>query len=94
VKTSTNTGVSWKLGAGGFMSSIGDLASLAQGLLSSWLLTEETRKTAWQTQTTADGQPTEWGLGFVVSSEGGTLKVSHNGSQEKARCRLVIYPQR
>tara|TARA_Y100001934_G_C12382457_1_gene793292 strand:- start:4272 stop:5342 length:1071 start_codon:yes stop_codon:yes gene_type:complete len=89
----TDTDVSWKLGGGGFISTIEDLAKFAAALIEGRLLHEDSEKVMWQAQSTAEGKMTKYGLGFSVSEENGELKVSHNGSQEKARCRMVIYPE-
>lgn len=95
VAPSTDTDVSWKLGGGGFMSNILDMALFAQGLMNGRLLSEQTCTLAWQRQSTTEGELTNYGLGFVVGTEGNNqLKVSHGGSQEKTRCRMVLYPQR
>lgn len=91
---STDTDVSWKLGGGGFISNIGDLARYGQGLLAGRLLASTTLEAMWQPQNTAAGQTTVYGLGFTVQDAATeNWKVSHNGSQEKASCRLVIYPR-
>lgn len=93
VVPSTDTDVSWKLGGGGFISDVEDLALLAQGLLQKRLLKAETYEMAWHPQNTKDGDLTDWGLGFAVRIEtNGQLKVWHDGAQEKARCRMVLYP--
>ncbi|RYG70665.1 hypothetical protein EON80_07265, partial [bacterium] len=34
----------------------------------------------------------DMGLGFYIVPENGTRKIYHEGAQEKARCRMVIYP--
>ncbi len=91
---STDTDVSWKLGAGGYLSNIGDLALFGQGLIQQKLLTPRSYSAMWQAQTTKVGEKTDWGLGFVVQTDGANrFKVSHDGGQEKARCRMVLYPQ-
>lgn len=90
---STNTDVSWKLGGGGFISSIEDLAKYAAGLINGRLISKQTARRMWVRQKTRDGKPTRYGLGFRVSRIDGRLAVSHNGSQEKTKTRLVIFPQ-
>lgn len=89
---STNTDVSWKLGAGGWMSNIGDLAKFAAGLMGDELVSQESKNIMWEQQKDADGIGTGYGLGFGVSMQNNALKVSHNGSQEKTRTRMAIYP--
>lgn len=84
--------VSWKLGGGGFISTIDDLAKFAAGLVRGDLVAQESRTQMWTPQKTKDGSETNWGLGFTVSRQNGQLKVEHNGRQEKARVRMVLYP--
>ena len=92
VVPSTNTDVSWKLGGGGYLSNVGDLTRLAEGLLQGKLISEETRKLMWTRQKTNSGKRIGYGMGFNVSGEGSDLKVSHGGSQEKVKTRMEIHP--
>ena len=89
---STNTDVSWKLGAGGWISNIGDFAKFAAGLMGDELVSQESKNMMWEQQKDANGKGTGYGLGFGVSMQNNSLKVSHNGAQEKTRTRMVIYP--
>ena len=94
IRKSTNTDVSWKLGGGGFISSVDDMAAFAAGLLGNELLDDETRKTMWTAQKLADGNQTQVGLGVFLSRPNAEqTTISHNGSQEKTRTRLVIWPE-
>ena len=93
VVESTNTDVSWKLGGGGFVSNVEDMALLAAGLINGRLVTADSQMQMWTAQATADGKMTKVGLGFFVERQNGKLKISHNGAQEKTRTRLVIYPR-
>jgi serine beta-lactamase-like protein LACTB len=92
VVRSSDTDVSWKLGGGGYISTVGDLARFAEGLLNHRLVNRESERLMWQAQNTKDGKPTTYGLGFAVEIQNGTPKISHNGSQEKSRTRMVLYP--
>jgi len=89
---STDTDVSWKLGGGGFISNVEDLARLAAGLIGDDLLDVEMKEMMWTGAVTSGGETTSYGLGFSVDEENGRLKVAHSGAQEKTRTRLVIYP--
>jgi serine beta-lactamase-like protein LACTB, mitochondrial len=91
---STDTDVSWKLGGGGFISTIGDLARFATGLINRRLVDSATEKRMWEKIQPATGKPTKYAHGFSVEGEGEEVKVSHSGSQEKAKTRLVIYPRK
>ncbi len=91
---SSDTDVSWKLGGGGFLSTIEDLARFAAGLMQRRLVNSSTEALMWQPQRTAVGDATSYGLGFHVDAPAnGRLRVSHNGDQEKSSCRMVLYPR-
>lgn len=83
----------WKHGGGAFKSDVGDFARWATALVNRELVSEATEAPMWKPQATADGKLTAWGLGFTVEGSGDRLKVSHNGKQEEATTRLVIYPR-
>lgn len=91
---STDTDVSWKLGGGGWISSVEDLAKFAAGLMHDELMKPETKRLMWTEGATTAGAKTGYALGFGVGEQGGTLKVTHTGAQEKTRTRMVIYPER
>ena len=93
VVRSTNTDVSWKLGGGGFLSNIDDLARYTAALIEHQLVTADTATRMWTPQRTRDGTATGIGLGFMLQGRGQRLRVSHNGSQEKTRTRMVFYPE-
>lgn len=89
-----DTDVSWKLGGGGWISSVEDLACFVVGLMDDQLVSAETRKKMWTKQKLRSGKETEAGLGFVMATDDqGRTKIIHNGSQEGAATRLMIYPK-
>lgn len=87
-----NDPVHWKLGGGGYTSTIDDLARFAEAVINRKLLKPETLDAMWTAQKTTDGELTTYGLGIGVTGEGGDLQISHSGSQEKTRTNLVAYP--
>jgi serine beta-lactamase-like protein LACTB len=91
---SRNRDVSWKLGGGGYISSIDDLARLARGLLRGKLVSKETEAMMWTPQKTTSGKATRYGLGFSIDGEGDDLRVSHGGSQEKVKTWMGFFPNR
>lgn len=91
---SLNRDVSWKLGGGGYISSIDDLARLARGLLRKKIVSRNTSDLMWTPQKTASGAATRYGLGFFIDGEGDDVRVSHGGSQEKVKTWMGIYPNR
>ena len=80
---STNTDVSWKLGAGGWISNVEDFAKFAAGLMGDDLVSQETKDLMWTSQVDADGKNTGYGLGFIISQQNGNLKIAHNGRARK-----------
>jgi len=64
IVVSSNTDVSWKLGGGGYISSIEDLAKLGEGLLNGKLIQPKTRELMWAPRKTTTGKQTSYGLGF------------------------------
>lgn len=92
IVASTDSDVSWKLGGGGWISTIGDLSRFAAGMMGNALLPADARVTMWTPQRTADGTATGYGLGFGVSGTGAALKVSHTGAQAKTRTMMSVWP--
>ncbi|MEM7784174.1 MAG: serine hydrolase domain-containing protein [Planctomycetota bacterium] len=84
----------WKHGAGGYKSNIGDFSKFALALSNQSLIDADTTKKMWTNQTESGGEKSEYGLGVAVSGQNDTLKVTHNGSQDETRTRMVIYPNR
>jgi len=83
---STNTDVSWKLGGGGYISNIDDLAKFALGLLHHNLVQKGTAEKMWTPQKLNNGRHTSYGLGFSIAQyHGGKLgkwqptKLDHPG---------------
>ena len=83
----------WKHGAGAYKSNVKDFATFAASLMKTKLMKRTTMAKMRKRQTTNDGKETEMGLGIYVSGKGKTLKVSHNGSQDETRTRMVIFPK-
>lgn len=84
--------VSWKLPGGGWISTVGDLARFGAALCGPALLDDAQKAAAWTRQTTADGKPTEVGLGFFLGELEGHRLVSHSGGQRKASTFLAVLP--
>jgi CubicO group peptidase (beta-lactamase class C family) len=95
---SRDADVSWKLGGGGFVSSVADLGAFAGGLLQGSLLQPDIQALVWTQQTTSNGespphiQETGYGLGFGVREQFGRRIISHNGAQAKTRTCMLLYP--
>lgn len=90
---STDTDVSWKLGGGGFISNVHDLARFAVALMNSELVNEATTQDMWTPRTDANGESAGYGLGLRITNNNGQRRIMHTGAQEKARTRMVFYPE-
>lgn len=84
--------VSWKMAGGGLISTPQDLARFCGALMGDTLLTADEKAMLWAEQKQADGEPTEYGLGFGVGERDGRRHVQHAGVQPKARSHLRLYP--
>jgi CubicO group peptidase (beta-lactamase class C family) len=95
VVRSTDTDVSWKLGGGGYVSTVEDFARLAAGLVNRKLVSEKTEAAMWTRQKLANGSgTTNYGLGFSFGkTPGGREWVGHSGSQEKTKTMLMLEPK-
>lgn len=82
----------WKYGAGAYKSNIQDFARWSQALLNGELLSPDTQRLMYTQQQLSDGTKTERGLGITVELQNRSWKLSHNGQQDEARTRLVLYP--
>lgn len=56
------------------------------------LMNVEAKAIAWAPVTLQDGSVSDYGLGFGLGERDGRRTVEHDGGQEKARTRLVLYP--
>lgn len=90
---STDTDVSWKLGGGGFISNVHDLARFAVALMNSELVDQATTQDMWTPRADTQGRSSGYGLGLSISEPNGQRRVAHTGAQEKTRTRMVFYPE-
>lgn len=91
---STNTDVSWKLGGGGFISDLDDLARFAAALNDPDFMTPELRTLLWTPRMTKADKPARYALGFGVrrNDQGEWTSVGHSGAQEKTRTIMTVNP--
>ena len=94
IRERNDDNISWKLPAGGFHSSIGDLTKFVQGLVNKKLLQSATYDKVWtkQNQADEDGDINNYGYGFGVNGSGINLRVWHSGSQTKTKTLYFCYP--
>lgn len=83
-----STDVSWKLAAGGSVSTVEDLTKWCAAFLGDEIVTDDVRALVFTPSRPAPG----YGLGFNIGALGGRRTWSHSGGQEKTRTYLRIYP--
>lgn len=93
IERSTDTDVSWKLGGGGYVSTIDDMALWCTAVARGELLQPETWKLISTPVRPAEGPASGYGLGFRVQGAGDRLCISHSGAQEKTRTHLAAFPK-
>lgn len=82
----------WKHGAGAYKSNIQDFARFAAAVANNELIDEATSTLMWTPQKILSGKVSKYGLGVGVAGNGPGLKVSHGGSQDETRTRMVVSP--
>lgn len=84
---------SYKWAGGGFLSTTEDLARLGQLLIEGKVLRPEIRDLLWTSMQTADGAPTEYGIGWTVERDSlGRRRIRHSGGSVGGTAHLIIYP--
>jgi CubicO group peptidase (beta-lactamase class C family) len=78
--------------AGGFLSTADDLVRFGDAMLQGSLLKPATVDLLWESQKTASGEETGYGLGWRCSSLEGYREVGHDGSHIGRTSRPMIFP--
>jgi CubicO group peptidase (beta-lactamase class C family) len=82
------------LGDGGIYSSAVDLAKWDTALERHTLLSAEAQRLAWTPPSLPDGARTEYGFGWFVDRETGTLRLRHHGESRGFTNGIIRYPER
>ncbi len=85
---------SYKIPGGGYVSTPGDLVTLADALLAGTLVKPGTLKLMWTSEKLRDGKNTGYGMGWGVGQFEGEDTAGHAGGQQGASSSLTIYPKR
>ncbi len=85
---------SYKIPGGGYVTSAGDLVTLADALLAGTLVRPETLKLMWTSQKLRDGKATGYGMGWGVGQFENEDIAGHSGGQQGCSSSLTIYPKR
>jgi serine beta-lactamase-like protein LACTB len=81
-----------KVPGGGMISTPADLVNFAIALDSGVLVSKRTLAEMFASQKTRDGKPTNYGLGWSITSRDGRKWVSHTGSQQGTATLLLTLP--
>ncbi|HAC63938.1 MAG TPA: serine hydrolase, partial [Cyanothece sp. UBA12306] len=92
IRRDSSTDVSWKMAGGGLISTPKDLANFCGALMDETLINEREKRILWSRQITNKRKLTNYGLGFTIARRTVRFNVGHNGSQEKTKARLTLYP--
>lgn len=90
---SGDSNVAWKLPAGGFVSTVGDLARFASGLVGDELLDEELFEALTSRQKLNSGKYDGWGAGIKIGGRRNLEFLMHSGGQLKTSTMLLACPQ-
>lgn len=82
------------LGDGGIYTSANDLVKWDRALESFALVSPEAQQQAWTPPTLAAGVKSEYGFGWFVDSDHGTMRLRHHGESRGFTNSILRYPQR
>jgi serine beta-lactamase-like protein LACTB, mitochondrial len=92
-----NAGVldsSYKIPGGGLISSADDMANFEAAILNGKLLRPETQQAMLTRQRVANGNVSNYGLGWGVDDKFGLHVVGHNGGQQGTSTAIILVPQK
>lgn len=82
-----------KWAGGGYLSTTEDLALFGHSMASAGLLRRKTMDVLWTSMRTADGKPTDYGIGWSINTDSaGRRVISHSGGSVGGTALLLIYP--
>jgi CubicO group peptidase (beta-lactamase class C family) len=82
------------LGDGGIYTSASDLVKWDRALESFALVSPEAQLLAWTPPTLPNGQATEYGFGWFVDRDHGTIRLRHHGESRGFTNSILRYPER
>jgi serine beta-lactamase-like protein LACTB, mitochondrial len=85
---------SYKIPAGGLISSADDMAQFEIAVLDDTLIKRATRDVMWTPQKTADGKQNGYALGWGTGTHDGIFEIGHNGSQQGASTAIILAPEK
>ena len=94
VRRTDQSSTSATLGDGGVYSSAADMARWDAALERHTLVSAEAQRLAWTPATLRDGTATDYGFGWFVDRQAGTLRLTHHGESRGFTNGIVRYPER
>ncbi|MGC2245565.1 MAG: serine hydrolase domain-containing protein, partial [Terriglobales bacterium] len=85
---------SYKIPGGGYVSTPGDLVTLADDLLAETMMKPGTLKLMWTSQKLRDGTATGYGMGWGIRKFENEDVVAHSGGQQGTSTCLMVFPER
>ena len=85
---------SYKIPGGGYVSTAEDLVRFQLGMLDGKIVKPETVTLMWTSQKTADGKPTNYGMGFGITPGPGPRRIAHGGSQQGTSTSMILVPEK
>jgi CubicO group peptidase (beta-lactamase class C family) len=82
------------LGDGGIYTSVIDLAKWDRALEQHTLVSAEAQQLAWTPPTLPNGAKTEYGFGWFVDRDHGTLRLRHHGESRGFTNGIIRYPEK
>ena len=94
VRRTDQSNTSAVLGDGGVYSSAADLAKWDRALEQYSLVSAEAQQLAWTPPALAGGHPTEYGFGWFIDRDHGTMRLRHHGESRGFTNCILRYPEK
>jgi len=85
---------SYKIPGGGYVCTAEDLVRFESAMLDGKIVKPETVNLMWTSQKTADGKPTNYGMGFGITPGNGPKSIAHGGSQQGTSTSMMLVPEK
>ena len=94
VRRTDQSSTSATLGDGGIYSSAADLAKWDRALERHTLITADAQRLAWTPPALPGGEKTDYGFGWFVDRDRGTVRLKHHGESRGFTNAILRYPER
>ncbi|MDB4914333.1 MAG: beta-lactamase [Gemmatimonadetes bacterium] len=94
VRRTDQSNTSATLGDGGIYSNAADLAKWDQAIERHTLVDATSQQRAWTPPVLANGRTSEYGFGWFVDDDHGTMRVRHHGESRGFTNGIIRYPER